>query len=123
IVLLAAVDTSALAIPVLKKTGELARRSNASVVVLHVLRADQAEKVERLREQTQILLADIRHRFMTHTGSVPETILAVAQDYQVDELIIGKRGHRSLREVLLGSTSQALLETSPIPVIVVEDSP
>ncbi|MFZ9736919.1 MAG: cation:proton antiporter [Prochlorotrichaceae cyanobacterium] len=123
IVLLAAVDTSALAIPVLKKTGELARRSNASVVVLHVLRADQAEKVERLREQSQILLADIRHRFMTHTGSVPETILAVAQDYQVDELIIGKRGHRSLREVLLGSTSQALLETSPIPVIVVEDSP
>jgi len=120
IVLLAAVDMSPLATQVLTKTAELARRSNAEVVVLHVKRVEDPAGLDRLRHQTQRLLADIRHRFVTADGSIPEAIVRTAQDYGVAEIIMGKRGHRPLEDVLMGSVSRTVLETSPWPVVVVE---
>lgn len=120
IVLLAAVDASPLAAQVLTKAAELARRSDGEVVVLHVIRVDNPQEIERLRNQARQLLADIRHRFITTSGSVPEEIVQTAQAYGVAEIIMGKRGHRPLEDVLVGSVSQAVLETSPLPVLVVE---
>lgn len=120
IVLLAAVDTSSLSTLVLTKTAELARRSDAEVIVLHVIRIDDPQGLEQLRNQAKLLLADIRYRFITTSGSVPEEIVRTAQEYGVAEIVIGKRGHRSLAEVLIGSVPQAVLETSQFPVIVIE---
>ncbi|MGQ4648649.1 cation:proton antiporter domain-containing protein [Lyngbya aestuarii] len=121
IVLLAAVDTSPLSTQVLTKAAELARRSDGEVVVLHVIRVDDPQGVEQLREQAKQLLADIRHRFITGSGSVPEEIVRTAQEYSVAEIVMGKRGHRPLEEMLVGSVSQAVLEISQLPVIVVEN--
>jgi len=121
IVLLAAVDTSPLATQVLTKAAELARRSDGEVVVLHVIRVDDPKGIERLRDRAKQLLADIRHRFITASGSVPEEIVRTAKEYGVAEIVMGKRGHRPLDDVLVGSVSQAVLETSQLPVIVVED--
>jgi NhaP-type Na+/H+ or K+/H+ antiporter len=121
IVLLAAVDTSPLAIDVLTKVAELARRSDAEVVVLHVIRVDDPAGVEGLRQQVAQRLVDIRHRFVTTTGSVPEDIVRVAQEYGVAEIVMGKRGHSPVEEVLVGSVSQAVVEVSSLPVVVVED--
>ncbi|PMB32210.1 sodium:proton antiporter [Fischerella thermalis BR2B] len=121
LVLLAAVDTSPLASQVLAKAADLARRSDGEVIVLHVIRTNDPRGVEHLREQSQRLLADIRHKFITITGSVPEEIIRVAQEYRVADIVIGKRGHQPWDEVLVGSVSQAVLESSPIPVILVED--
>ncbi|PMB10455.1 sodium:proton antiporter [Fischerella thermalis CCMEE 5328] len=121
LVLLAAVDTSPLASQVLAKAADLARRSDGEVIVLHVIRTNDPRGVEHLREQSQRLLADIRHKFITITGSVPEEIIRVAQEYRVTDIVIGKRGHQPWDEVLVGSVSQAVLESSPIPVILVED--
>lgn len=119
IVLLAAVDASPLARPVLTKAAELARRCDGDVIVLHVIRVDDPGAVEQLQELTQQLLADIRHRFLTTAGSVPEAIVQTAQTYGTAEIVMGKRGDRPLEAVLVGSVSQAVLETSPIPVVVV----
>ena len=115
--LLAAVDTSPLSVTVLTKTADLARRINGEVIVLHVITTQQPEKVEELRRKCDRLLLDISHRFITINGAIPETIVQVAQDLQVTEIIMGKRGHQSW---LVGSVSQAVLETSSIPVILVE---
>ncbi|MCX7595553.1 MAG: cation:proton antiporter, partial [Fischerella sp.] len=103
IVLLAAVDTSGLAIQVLTKAAELARRSDGEVIVLHVIRVPDPQGVDRLRSKTQRLLADIRHKFVTTTGSVPEEIVRFAEDYRVAEIVMGKRGHQSWNQVLIGS--------------------
>lgn len=122
IIILAVVDTSPLAAQVLTKAAELARRSDSEAIVLHVIRRQDSQKVALLKEKAQRLLADIRHQFITVEGSVPETIVRVAREYGVAEIVIGKRGHRAWDEVLVGSVSQAVLESSPIPVIVVEDN-
>lgn len=121
IILLAAVDTSPLSTQVLTKAAELARRSDGEVVVLHVIRVDNLQGVKQLRDLCKQLLADIRHQFITVSGSVPEEIVRTAQDYGVAEIVMGKRGHRSLDDVLVGSVSQAVLEMSQLPVLVVED--
>jgi solute carrier family 9B (sodium/hydrogen exchanger), member 1/2 len=120
--LLAAVDTSPLATQVLLKTADLARRSDGEAIVLHVIRRQDFSKVEMLREKAQRLMADIRYQFIILEGSVPETIVRVAQEYGVAEIVLGKRGHRAWEEVLVGSVSQAVLESSLISVIVVENN-
>ncbi|MBD2111814.1 MULTISPECIES: cation:proton antiporter [Cyanophyceae] len=120
--LLAAVDTSSLATGVLAKAAELARRSDANVVVLHVVRVDDPAVVEELRQRVRQCLADIRHRFITTSGSVPEEIVRAAQECGAAEIVVGKRGDRTSDRVLVGSVCQAVLETSLLPVVVVEDS-
>ncbi|AFZ34046.1 sodium/proton antiporter, CPA1 family [Stanieria cyanosphaera PCC 7437] len=121
IILLAAVDTSSLSTQVLTKAAELARRSDGKVLVLHVIRVNDPQKVQLLQEQTKRILADIRHQFIATFGSVPEEIVLTAQKHEVTEIVIGKRGHRPFDEVLVGSVSQSVLEMSQFPVLVVED--
>ncbi|KKD39446.2 cation:proton antiporter [Limnoraphis robusta] len=121
IILLAAVDTSPLSKQVLTQAADLARRSDGEVIVLHVIRVEDTQKINELQQQAKQILADIRYRFITASGTVPEEIVRTALDYNVAEIIIGKRGHRSFPDVLIGSVSQTVLETSLLPVIVVED--
>ena len=120
IVLLAAVDTSPLAVDVLLKVAELARRCDGEVVVLHVMQSEDGESIAQLRQQTRQFLADIRYRFVTVAGVVSEEIVSVAREYGVAEIVMGKRGHRFWENVLVGSVSQAVLKTSLIPVVIVE---
>lgn len=119
--LLAAVDTSPLATDVLKKAAAVARINNAEVIVLHVVNRVDTEGLAQLRDRTRKLLFDIRHQFLTRTGSVPEEIIRTAQDYQATDIIMGKRGYQPWEMVLVGSVSQAVLENSLIPVIIVEN--
>lgn len=49
-----------------------------------------------------------------------ETVVAMAQDHSVAEIVVGKRRDRPLEEMLLGSVSRTVLETSPLPVLVVD---
>jgi NhaP-type Na+/H+ or K+/H+ antiporter len=118
--LLVAIDTSSLAIKVLTKAAELARRSDAEVIVLHVINVSQPENVQELKAQTHRLLADIRYQFLTTTGSVPEQIIQIAQHHQVTEIMMGKRGHQPWEKVLVGSVSQSVVETSSIPVMLID---
>lgn len=121
IVILAAVDTSEFADAVLAKAAELARRSDGEVIVLHVIRTQESTLVEHLKVRTHRLLSDIRHQLITSAGAVPEEIIRVAQAYQVSEIVVGKRGQISWQTAIVGSVSQAVVELSPIPVLVVED--
>ena len=120
IVLLVAVDTSPLAEKVLTKAADLARRCDGDVVVLHVQRIDDSQGIKCLKQQTKKHLADIRHQFITTSGAIPTEILRIAQDYRAAEIVMGKRGHRYLEDLFVGSVSRTVVETSPLPVVIVE---
>jgi NhaP-type Na+/H+ or K+/H+ antiporter len=119
-ILLAAIDTSDLAAQVLTKVADFARRSNGEVIVLHVTNTSSETEINQLKILTKKLLLDLPHQFITTTGSIPEEIVRIAKENQVNDIVIGKRGHQSWEKVLVGSVSQAVLETSSIPVILVE---
>ncbi|MFP4132955.1 MAG: cation:proton antiporter [Halothece sp.] len=120
--LLAAVDTSSLAKEVLSKVASYARQTNAEVIVLHVISHEEDKETAELQQLTQRLLADIPYRFLTANDIVANAIVETAQYHQVSDIIMGKRGHQPLEAILLGSNSQAVLERSPIPVILVEEN-
>ncbi len=117
---LAAVDTSPLAPQVLTKVADLARRSDGKVIVLYVDNLGDQGAIEQLQAQAQRLLSDINYEFIYLSGTVTEEIVRVAESRQVTDIVMGKRGFKSWEEVLIGSVSQGVLETSPIPVILVE---
>lgn len=121
-VFLAAVDASPLTTDVLTKTADLARRSDGDVIVLYVDNLGAQSTNLQLQQQAQRTLSDIRYEFLSLSGTVPEEIIRVAPARQVTYIAIGKRGHQPWEEVLVGSVSQAVLETSPLPVILVESS-
>ncbi|UNU26906.1 cation:proton antiporter [Microcoleus vaginatus] len=121
-VFLAAVDASPVTADVLTKAADLARRSDGDVIVLYVDNLGEQSTNLQLQQQAQRILSDIRYEFLSLSGTVPQEIIHVAQARQVAYIAIGKRGHQPWEEVLIGSVSQAVLETSPIPVILVECS-
>ncbi|BAY82449.1 hypothetical protein NIES267_19290 [Calothrix parasitica NIES-267] len=119
IILLAAVDTSPVATQVLTKAADIARRGDASVIVLHVVQEDNPQKLELLKSTSQRLLADIRYQFVTVKGSIPEEIIRVAGDYQTTDIVMGKPRYQSPDEIVAGSVSKAVLKSSSIPVTLV----
>ncbi|PZD71072.1 K(+)/H(+) antiporter NhaP [Acaryochloris thomasi RCC1774] len=120
--LMAAVDTSPLAPQVLAKAAELARRSDGEVMVLHIAQAHETDDLKALQSLSQRLLLDVRHRFHILDGPIPDVIVHTAQQYRVSDIVIGKRGHQAWENLIVGSVSQAVLESSPIPVTIVEAS-
>lgn len=118
--ILAAVDTSSLADEVLRKAAALARQSDGKVTVLHVAEDTSPAALEALSARVTQNLLDVRHRFVTAAGPTAEAILREAEALNATEVVVGKRGHRPAWQVPIGSVSQALLERSTLPLIVVE---
>lgn len=59
-------------------------------------------------------------RYLVHEdGSVPDGILEKAFKLDVDLIVVGTKGNSKIKEFLLGSTSKALLQKSPCPVLAV----
>lgn len=51
--------------------------------------------------------------------TVPDTLLRVAEEYDSTAMVVGSHGHSTLGEILLGSTTHALLRHAGRPVVVV----
>jgi solute carrier family 9B (sodium/hydrogen exchanger), member 1/2 len=121
-VFLAVVDNSPVAIEVLKKTADLARRSNGEAVVLSVVTGENPAEIQAIQGMTQELLADIRHRLVIETGAIVDTILAWSQAQNVTVIVVGKRGSSEAEAGAIGSISQDILAQSSIPVLVVQSA-
>lgn len=53
-------------------------------------------------------------------GYAATMLIEIAEDYGCDAIILGAGGTGSLRSALLGSVSQAILHSSPVPVTIVK---
>ena len=50
-----------------------------------------------------------------------EEIILMANDPNIDLIIIGSRGRSGIRRLLLGSTAEPVVEHAPCPVLVVKE--
>lgn len=53
------------------------------------------------------------------TGSVPDTVRSFATDIDADLIAMGTHGRTGLDERLLGSTTERVLRTAPVPVLTI----
>jgi nucleotide-binding universal stress UspA family protein len=99
-----------------------------SVDVGAALEAEKAvyEDAERLARQGAGLAADLGYRAeglaVADESTVADTLLRVATERDSQALVVGSHGHRGLTAALLGSTTKAVVERAPCPVLVVRDN-
>ncbi|MEZ4552493.1 MAG: universal stress protein [Dehalococcoidia bacterium] len=57
------------------------------------------------------------------SGAKPPTaILEAAKDFGAELIVMGTRGRRGITRILMGSTAEAIVRESPVPVVVIGDA-
>ncbi len=137
--ILAAVDGSADASAALRHAATLARDQHAQLIVLTVVPAappavaspgsiapppeDNDRAYARiLRDAVEPLPADVGVHTRISRGRAAKRILEVAEEVGADLIVMGCHGHGRLHHALIGSTSDAVLRGSSIPVLLMRGS-
>jgi nucleotide-binding universal stress UspA family protein len=121
----------------LEQVGDLARRTGATVVVVHVRHLppaammasgidgqpvlDSLDQLEsEVRGQAVRILdgAGLEWRMVVRAGSAGEEIVKVVVESAADLVVVGSNRHSSLHNLLLGSTAAYLTAHSPVPLLV-----
>jgi nucleotide-binding universal stress UspA family protein len=85
------------------------------------------ENAQELAEQaTQPSVKALRSRgfdveVLVERGDPAEIINERAAEYDVDLIVMGTRGHSKIRQILLGSTAERVVEHAPCPVLTVHE--
>lgn len=137
-VILVAVDGSANGRRALEWATALAARLDAEVLAVHALGLldhDAHRAVPALPRREQIrdcferewcapLDAEgVRSRRLLVDGSPAAVVLRIAEEEDVDLIVVGSRGHAAVPARLLGSTSTAVVQESTRPVVVIPPQP
>jgi nucleotide-binding universal stress UspA family protein len=81
------------------------------------LRADAEAAVERAAEAAAE--AGVEYRTTVLEGAPYECVLEAIDDVGADAVVVGATGRSGFKRLVLGSTAERLLETAPVPVVVV----
>lgn len=81
------------------------------------LRADATETLEDVRSKAEA--AGVECHTTVAEGPPPERILAVAEEAGIDAIVVGATGRSGFKRLVLGGTTERLLEAAPVPVVVV----
>ena len=85
-----------------------------SSVMADLVRTNQAavdDLVEARKDRAKLAAGMLR------TGDPRDTIVQVAHEIGADLIVMGTHGRRGLTRALLGSVAEAIVRTSPIPVV------
>jgi nucleotide-binding universal stress UspA family protein len=135
--ILAATDFSETAAAALDWAAEVARPHGARIELVHALTLPAPptdlippgpgfeEEVERgARERLEATAAELRQHGLEvaaclQSGLPSQTILERAEETAADLIVLGTRGLTGLRHLLLGSTSQRVIQRAHCPVLTV----
>lgn len=143
--ILVPVDFSDCSRAALQAAAVLAGRRGASVEVLHVhdapwtpdavkvrtqdgrevhpdeyLAAESERQLAELIELTPAL-GGVEHHTAVRSGVAHDVILARARTIKADLIVMGTHGRTGLRHLLMGSTSEKVMQGAPCPLLVVRD--
>ena len=115
----------------------IARRYRSKMYVAHVIppelykavpREILKEAVNRTREHAQHEMSrlmrlgglrQLRHQTVIEEGDVATVLLRLVREHGIDLLVIGTRGHRGVKRMLLGSVAEKVFRQAPCPVLIV----
>lgn len=133
-----ATDFSEIADHACSYAASLARLYNAKLYALHVISNPADKLYGTLHGEYMALVAGARkkanelmgrytaeleqvpnHEILIKEGEAPFEILKTIDEKNIDTVVVGTRGERKLRHILVGGTTEKLVHSSPCPVIVV----
>jgi nucleotide-binding universal stress UspA family protein len=138
--ILVPVDFSTPSENALKVAAKLAKKNHAQLCVLHVIELAEtifgSEQFNVDDEQIVFFmkmakkrfakfmekdyLKDIDYKDMVDIGPTSKYISQYAKNENVDMIVMGSTGVSGLEEVLIGSNTEKIVRTSPVPVLVVK---
>jgi nucleotide-binding universal stress UspA family protein len=65
----------------------------------------------------------IRHSVKIEVGRVNQKILEIAEELQVDAVVLGRQGASRLKTLFYGNTAEDIARKSPCPVLIVPPAP
>ena len=134
--ILCPVDFSDQSKAALHLAGEMKDLLSADLEVLSVIPGHAVKKVIKTEDDAEKTLEGLRRTShdemkkllsglhlespgVVKEGEPVDTIVTHAQDRKIDLIILGARGLGLVREMLIGSVTDAVLKSSPCPVLVV----
>jgi nucleotide-binding universal stress UspA family protein len=113
----------------------LAQYAGQQITVLHVIDplagdyeldepdATPTKRSERVRDRATERVTEVDgstdFEFVVAEGRPAHEILDYAEEADVDQIVIGNRGHSGLKKVLLGSVSETVVRRASVPVTIV----
>ncbi|MGE8652412.1 MULTISPECIES: universal stress protein [unclassified Acinetobacter] len=142
--ILVPVDESPISYSAVEHALALAKSQDAHVTIVSVVAVDPFVGVDfyaiapaiteyfmQAEKSAQLRLEDIKQSFirdgievdtrLVHGVSPTEGILQVADELNVDLIIMGSHGRTGLKKAMLGSVAQNILTQCPIPVLIVKE--
>ena len=138
--ILVPLDFSSASEGILQTAVSLAQALDARLVLLHVLQpiitagdplldasqiaatqaaSDQFARTELARVHEQLQRQGLAVEKELRDGPAAATILDLARGLPADLIVMGSHGHTALYDLLLGSTSHAVVKGAPCPVVIV----
>ncbi len=78
--------------------------------------------LDTLSKQAQLQDLNLSYKYECRVGNCNLGIGDCAKEWGADLIVIGRRGHRSISEIFLGSVSNYVIHHAPCSVLVVQDS-
>jgi nucleotide-binding universal stress UspA family protein len=92
--------------------------------IMHISNRDEINKivVQKLNELADTINANygIRPQIMNTEGKIAIEIMQIAQDENVDLIIMGTHGAKGFEEIMIGSNAHKVVNLAPCPVITVQ---
>lgn len=134
--ILVPLDGSKNSFKALTKAIYLAKKCNASITALYVLRVaydnpsllyvpqtqNELKKVENFLDtaKNQVSKNSIVFKKKTLFGHEAKQIVDFAQKQKFDLIVMGARGHGGIKQMILGSISNTVVHSSKIPILIVK---
>lgn len=69
--------------------------------------------------ETLLKSAGIACETVVQHGPVAETLINLANKHEVKQIVVGRLGQSGIKNLIFGSVAGSLIQTSPVPVVVV----
>lgn len=130
--ILAATDFSTRSDRAVRQAGLLAKSSNATLHLVHVVDDDQPESLVNLekreaenilREQVKVVpeLQGLKCQVLVTQGTPFTGILETAGAVGADLIVMGAHRRQILRDIFIGTTIERVIRTGPFPVLMVNN--
>lgn len=113
---------------VVAQTGSLAKMSGGKVTLLRVVHSHSRDEATFFEDQARTYLegqvarlaaAGVPAEGRVASGEPAPSIVAVARELSADLIVMATHGHREMRHVIMGSVTEDVVRTGPVPVLLV----